>query len=267
MTDEEYKKQLLDDFEESFSQLLELHAAFTAYIPSRAKEAQDGIEFLGFDDDAILALLCTFIVLTRHLSAIHNLLVARYPVQAMVLLRPLIECWFYVLMYFENPKQAGEYFKQPTDSRGRPKYRPHEIKSIALRTIRDSPTPHANEFANLINDQYRLACEMVHLSNELMYASFGLFSGEDKIPISSSSENDKNLYIAFGRILHVSTAFWVVLSLTFLEKDHHPFTAQLSGYISDYVIPAFDRVGSVEDSEQFASLWTEARIKDNIGRP
>src|SRR5437016_6086727 len=184
----------------------------------------------------------------------------------MVLLRPLIECWFYVLMYFKNPKLAGEYLREPEDDRGRPKYRPHEIKSMALKTIRESPTPRAGEFANLINDQYKLACEMVHLSNALMYASFGLFSGEDKIPISTSSENDQNLYIAFGRILHVSTAFWIVLALTFLENDHHPFTRQLSDYVNEYVITAFERVGSVEDSEQFSSLWSAERIEENIRR-
>jgi hypothetical protein len=208
-----------------------------------------------------MCLLSTSIVLTRHTSAIQHLLLARYPVQSMILLRALIECWFYVLMYFEDPDRAEDYLKNPTDSRGRPKYRPHEVKEIALRIIRNSPTPHANEFANLIADQYKIACEMVHMSDPLMFASFGLFSGEDKIPVKASSENDKYLYIAYGRVLHVSTAFWVILSLTFLCEDKHPFTAQLSEYIFDYVIPAFEHVASVEDSDQFNAIWNDEQPK------
>lgn len=256
---EEYKKYILRNSKASLSRLVVLHKTFAAFVPFRAGEAQkDGNSFLGFSDDGAMCLLTTATVMTRHISAIRRLLSARYPIQALILLRALIEAWFYTVMYFEEPQRADDYLKNPANSKGKNKYRPFEVKEIALRVVRSSPVPEAEELAIMIVEQYKIACEMVHMSDPLMYASFGVFSGEDKIPFDISSENDKYLYIAYGRVLQVSSAFWLVLLLTFLQKDNHPFTSIVMNDIDKFVRPALKFVWGI-DSEKFEQMWSNGR--------
>jgi hypothetical protein len=253
---ETYKRLWLQNSQVSFSRLVELHKLFTTFTIYRGAEAQKADDdYLGFNDVGIMCLLATSTVMTRHISAIQHLLSAKYPVQAMILLRALIETWFYTIMYFEEPTRAEDYFKNPTDSKNKPKYRPHEVKEIALRVVRDCPVPLSEEFATVIAEQYKIACEMVHMSNSLMYASFGVFSGEEHIPFDASSENDKYLYIAYGRILHVSSAFWITLYFSFLSEDEHPYTNQLAESITDYFCPALELVRKIDPL--FDTVWNE----------
>jgi hypothetical protein len=233
--------------ERRLTQLLELHKLFTSFTVSRGAEAQKADEdFLGFNDVGIMCLLATSTVMTRHISAMRHLLSAGYPVQAMILLRPLIESWFYLVMFFEEPAKAEDYFKSPTDSRSKPKYKPYQVKDICLNVIRTSDVPHSERFAALIAEQYRIACDMVHMSNSLLYASFAVFSGEKHIPFDGSSHSDENLYVAYGRILHVSSAFWITLLMRFLINDKHEYTGQVIQGITDYFYPTFDLVGEAD---------------------
>lgn len=245
--DEKDRQSWLLEAERRLTQLLELHKLFASYTVSRGAEAQKADEdFLGFNDVGIMCLLATSTVMTRHISAMRHLLSAMYPVQAMILLRPLIESWFYLVMFFEDPAKAEDYFKSPTDSRSKPKYKPYQVKDICLKVIRTSDVPRSELFATLIAEQYRIACDMVHMSNSLMYSSIAVFSGEKHIPFDGSSQSDENLYVAYGRILHVSSAFWITLLMRFLINDKHEYTRQVIESITDYFYPTFELVGKAD---------------------
>lgn len=254
---EKYKQYLLRNSKTNLSRLVKLHRTFAASIPYLGQsEYELGDSFLGFSDEGLMCLLTTSTVMTRHIYAIKHLLSAKYPIQAIILLRALIEAWFYTLMYFKEPGRAEDYLKNPLN-KGKPKYKPYEVREIALKVIRTSPAPRANEFADMIAEQYKIACEMVHMSDPLMYASFGVFSGEDYIPFDASSENDKNLYIAYMRVLHVSTGFWLVLFFSFLCKDRHPLTREVSKSIDKYVRSALTLIWGIDSDKMIEKIWRE----------
>ena len=183
-----------------------------------------------------MCLMTIATVMSRHVRAIKRLLSAKYPVQALILFRALIEAWFYTIMYFAEPDRAEDYLKNPTN-KGKPKYRPSDVKNFALQIVRKSSFPRASEFADVITEQYRIACSMVHMSDPLMFASFGIFSGESVLQLDNATENDKYLYVAYGRILYVSSAFWMTLLFSFLSEDRHELTRVISIDIYKYSKP------------------------------
>jgi len=235
-------------FNRHLARLVDVHGMLASFVPFRALAAQEsGRPFLEFDDDGMLCLMTQSILLSRHISGIAVLLKRRHPVQALVLLRAVMETWFYILMWFDRPDLAADFIKEPTKTNGKPKYKPWEGRKRAIQIVREAGHPHATAWATFLEEQYCASCEMVHMTESSMAASLSILNGESLLTLGPSTQEDQTLWVAYGRILHVSSAFLIVLLLRFLASDDHPHTVKLVMEISRYVTPALKFVGDIEE--------------------
>lgn len=235
--------RLVEKLHTHVNRLVKLQESFGAFVPFRAAAAQDDqVPFLGFDNDGMVCLMSQAILLARHVNGIETLLRHRYPVQTLILLRAVMEAWFYILAWFEKPSLAGDYIKKTVTAKGRPKYQPWEMRQRAVRIARRTPHDFASEWADLIDDEYKISCEMVHMSDPGLYVSFGLPGGEKSIRLGASTLDDNFVFMAYARVLHVSSTFWLVCYLNFLSKDKHPHASVLAKDLHEYVIPAVELV-------------------------
>lgn len=242
--------------------VVDLHAKFASFVPLRAAAIQrEGVPFLDLNESALIALMAEAIVLSRHVAGIGSLLKEGYPVQALVLLRAAMEAWFYIILCFERPAEAGEFVKSSADSKGKPKFRPWEVRRIALEGLKQAP--RGDEWAKMLEEQYRLACAMVHMSNPVMSSSFGFITGEESIALSASTLDDRVLYLAYGRVLHVSTAFWFTFTDLYLLRDGHYEGGEVLHAVVNYLPSALELVGNFEpDSIPNRSPWGDSSDPD-----